>query len=165
MLVALPAPDSAAALRPHAAGNGNAGSEAAAVAALVDSDSLNTAAGRQAAGRALAQNCGSTGSSRFAVAPILCPSARPSGAAHPTPTRESTQEEPGSSAQGFAERTAAHTPAPPVPKARCTKSLHTSYHPGTPSTCHRKRRSLNSVAGRSRPGSPAPGRVVDTSAG
>ena len=102
-LVALPAPDSAAELWPHAAGNGNSGSEAAAAAPLGDSVSLNTAVGRQAAGRAPAWNCGSTGSSRFAAAPIRCPSARPSVAAHPTPTRESTQEETGSSAQGFAE--------------------------------------------------------------
>ena len=102
-LVALPAPDSAAALRRHAAGIGNSGSEVAAVAALGDSGSLNTAAGRQAAGRALVQNCGSTGPSRVAAGPSLCPSARPSAAAHPTPTRGSRQDEPGSSAQGFAE--------------------------------------------------------------
>jgi hypothetical protein len=86
-------------------------------------------------------------------------------AAPPTASRESMQEEPGSSALVFAERTTAHPVAQPVPKGRCTRNLHTSCHPGTASTCHRKRRSSSSVVGRSRPGSPAPGRVAGTSAG
>src|SRR5450830_1356277 len=164
-LLALPAPDSAAALRRHAAGNGNSGCEAPVAAPLGDTDPLNTAAGRQAAGRALEQNGGSNCPIRFDVAPIDCPSARPSAAVHPTATRESTQEDPGSSAPGFAGRTAAQPLGPQAPTARCTRNSRTSCRPGRPSTCHRRRNSSNSVVARSKPGSPAPARVPDTAAG
>ena len=99
---AVSAPDTADALRRHAAGNGNSGCEAVAAAAPGDTDPLNTAAGKQEVVRALAQNCGSTCPIRFAAAPIHGPSALPSVAGHPAASRKSRPEGSGSSAPGRA---------------------------------------------------------------
>src|ERR1700694_5050980 len=87
---ALAAPDSAAALRRLAAGNGNSGLEAPAAAPRADIESLNIAAGRQAAGPAEVQSCDSSCPIRFDAAPMHRPSAHPSAAARPNATREST---------------------------------------------------------------------------
>ena len=102
-LFVLTAAESAGELSCHAAGNGNSGCVASAVAPPGgDTCLLNTAAGRQAAGLALEQSCDSTCPIHFDAAPNYGPSAHPSGAAHSTATRESTQEAAGSSALGYA---------------------------------------------------------------
>ena len=89
-LLALVAPDSAAALRRHAAGNGNSDCAAPAAAPLADTGPRNISVGRQAAARAPERSCGPTGPIRCDAVATRCPSARPSVAAHPTATREST---------------------------------------------------------------------------
>jgi hypothetical protein len=95
--------DSADGLPCHAADNGNAGCAATAAAPPGgDTGLLNTAAGKQAAGRAPEQSRASTGPIRFDAAPIRGPSADPSGAVHSAATRENTREVAGSSAQGYA---------------------------------------------------------------
>lgn len=86
----------------HAAGNGIAGCEAFAAAQPVDTDLLNTAAGKRAAGRGAAQNRGSSGPIRVYAVPSHAPSADPSGAVRSTATRESTQEAAGSSSRVYA---------------------------------------------------------------
>ena len=106
----VPAPDSVGAPQGHAAGIGSSGCAAPAAAPLRgDSDPPNTVVDTQAAGQARERNGDSTGPSRCDAAPNHCPSARPSAAAHRSATRESTEAEPGSSAQGFAGRTPART--------------------------------------------------------
>ena len=158
-------PDSAAALWHRAAGNDNFDCAAPAAVPPADTDRRNTSAGRQAAGPAPERNCGSTCPIRDDAAPIDCPSARPSAAAHPRASRESTREDAGSSAPGRAARTTAHSMGPPAPRARCTRNSRTSCLLGRPSTCRRKKRSSNPVAARSRRGNQAPGPVPGTWAG
>lgn len=94
------APDSAAALRARAAGNGNSVVRAYAAARLVaDSDPSSTAAGRPAAGQAPGRIGGPIGPNRFCAAPNHGPSARPNGVAHPGASRGSSSAPGGSSAQ------------------------------------------------------------------
>lgn len=93
-------PDSAAALRSRAAGNGNSVVRAYAAARLVaDSDPSRTAAGRPAAGPAPGRSGGPICPNRFYAAPIRGPSAHPNGVAHPAASRGSSLAHGGSSAQ------------------------------------------------------------------
>ncbi|MFA7061601.1 MAG: hypothetical protein WC156_12400 [Pedobacter sp.] len=85
-----PAVESAGGLPCRAAGNGNSGCVAYAAAPHGDTDLRNTCADRQAAGRALGQNCASICPIPFVAAPIHDPSADPNVAANSTATREST---------------------------------------------------------------------------
>jgi hypothetical protein len=101
-LFVYPAAVSAGGLPCHAAGNGNSGCVASAAALPGGICLQNTVAGRLEAGRALEQSYDSTGPILFDAAPIHCPSADPSGAAHSTATHESIQEAAGSISPGFA---------------------------------------------------------------
>src|SRR6185369_3811687 len=165
-LFVLPAAESAGGPPCRAAGNDNAG-RAASAAAPPDGDTClpNTAAGRQGAGRVPARSRDSTCPTLSDAAPSHGPSALPSGAAHPAATRESTREDSGSSARGYAGRTAAQSPAPQATRGRCISNSRTSNRPGKPSTCRRKRNSWQPPAAHSRPGSPAPVRAPGTTAG
>jgi hypothetical protein len=101
--LALPAPDSVAARWGHAAGNGNSAFESPAAALLAgDTDPLNTAAGRQAAGQVPGPRGGSICPSRCCAVPNLGPSNDPNVAAHHAATRGSVREAGGSNAQGCA---------------------------------------------------------------
>jgi hypothetical protein len=152
-LFALPAPDTVAALRGLAAGNGNSAFESPAAAPLAgDIYPLNTAAGRQATGQGQVQRCGSICPNRFYAVPNYCPSDHPNVAAHQTAIRRSMQGAGGSSAQGFAERITAQPQDLQATRVRCTRCSRTSYHPGRPSTYRRKKTSSLAVGARSRPG-------------
>jgi len=101
-LFVYPAAVSAGGLPCHAAGNGNSGCVASAAALPGGICLQNTVAGRLEAGHALEQSYDSTGPILFDAAPIHCPSADPSGAAHSTATHESIQEAADSSSRVYA---------------------------------------------------------------
>ena len=102
-LLALPALDSVFVLWDHAAGNGSsAGADPAAALPVGDTDPLNIAAGRQAAGQAVARNGDPIYPSHFYVVPNRAPNDSPSVAVHLSATRRSTREADGNSARGFA---------------------------------------------------------------
>lgn len=155
----VPAPDSIAALRGRAAGNGNSAFEAPAAHLVGDTYRLDTVAGSQAEEQVSGQSRGPICPNRFYAVPNKVPSDLPNVVAHQTATRGSTQEAGGNSAQGYAGRTPAQSLDLQATRGRCTRNSRTSYHSGRPSTYRRKSRSLLPEVARSKPGNPAPGRV------
>lgn len=96
-------PDSVAALRAHAAGNGNAAVGTRIAAPLVEgSGPLSTGAGKKAAGQAAAPSGDPTCPSRACAVPNRGPSCWPSVAAHPDASRGNSAADGGSSARGLA---------------------------------------------------------------
>lgn len=97
---AVPVPDIVAALWGHAVGSGNSAAEARAAAPPVgDTDPLNTAAGREAAGQAPARQRGPIYPNRFYAVPSHGPSDHPNAEAHQIAIRGSMLEDGGNSAQ------------------------------------------------------------------
>lgn len=166
VLFVLLAPDSVAVLQGHAVDNDNSAVEAAAAVPFVEGNGpLNIAAGKQATVRVPEQHVGPIYPNHVDAAPNRGPSDAPNVAAHRGAIQKNTRVADGSSARGFAKRRQAQTPDSPAPKVRCTRNWHTSYRPGKPSTCCRKRRSLLPVAARSRRGNQVRGQVVGMLAG
>ena len=93
------------------------------------------------------------------------PSDRPSVAAHRYAIGENTSVDRGNNAQGRAGHRAAPSPDQQTPKGRCTRNWRTNYLSRRSSTCHRKRRSLNSGPEHSRPDSPAREPAAENMAG
>jgi hypothetical protein len=112
----------AAAPESHGAGSGSSDSGSTAAVLRQGNGHPNTAVGRWARVQAGERSGDPTHSSHGAAAPSWGPNTHPNEGAHSTPSCESIWVDPGNNEQGFEAHTKAHTPGPPTPKVRCTKS-------------------------------------------
>src|SRR6185312_1494615 len=141
---------------PREAGNGSSGSAAPVADRHGGSDPLGTRAGMLAAEPARERRRDPIGPNHRGAVPNHDPSARPSEAVLPDPSRENTKAAVGSSEPGLATQTTARTRGPPCPMDRRTRSSSTNYPARKPSSGRRRKSSSSRAAGRSRRGSPEP---------